>query len=80
MTSLSSAHSKALIKSANEYLYPGHADPSAYGAIHLSAQMKRNLFASQSALSGTLRKAEEAAHFPGLTGGLRNGLFTLNWI
>lgn len=27
MTPLSSSHSEALIKSADEYLYPGHADP-----------------------------------------------------
>lgn len=46
---------KALIKSANEYSYPGHADPSAYAAIHLGVQMKSDLAASQSARSRTLR-------------------------
>ena len=46
---------RALIKSANEYSYPGHADPSAYAAIHLGVQMKSNLAASQSARSGALR-------------------------
>ena len=46
---------RALIKSANEYSYPGHADPSAYAAIHLGVQMKSDLAASQSARSGALR-------------------------